>query len=509
MNTESTLWLGNKASFDTISEFRAKAHEFKDDYKADFFNDKEDSPETEHDLLEVQGNVGIVSISGPLVAGSAGFMRYFGVTGYEDIASAMLAGLQNPAVEAFVLAVSSPGGEVSGCHETAMFIDQVGKIKPVTTYASGMMASAGLWLGATAKHVSCSATAIIGSLGVMRVHKDVSEALKADGVKVTIIRSGDKKNLVNPYEPLSEEALAVAEAQAAAIHEVFTAWVADHRGVSVDAANTRFAQGQEFVGKWAVEAGLADSVGTLEQAVTKASNLGKARSGRKSVPAGGQNPLNFMRAEASSSNNTVLSGAGGTSTDSVADNSAKTQGTFMPKPYTQEQLAAMAAGVILEPTSGASSPDGSAGSEPDATGNTASTETSAVTDPKDAEIASLKSLLAESTEKVNATEAEVATLTAKVASTEGSLASVSEIVRSSLKAMMIPLNADAKAVATMDAATLVSEHARVSALFKETFKVGAAASMAPASQEEAPKPKIPAVLSPLASRMAMSVPRAK
>ena len=180
----------------------------------------------------------------------------------------------------------------------------------------------------------------------------------------------------------------------------------------------------------------------------------------------------------------------------------------MPKPYTQEQLTAMAAGVTLEESPEASASTGSAGDEAAATGNTASTETSAVTDPKDAEIATLKSLLATATEKVTATEAEVETLKATVASTEGPLASVSEIVRASLKSMLIPLNADTKALATMDATALAAEHARVSALFKETFKVGAAASMSPTGPEDKPKPKVPAVLDPRVNRMAMSVPRA-
>lgn len=511
MSFESVIWLGNKASFDAVADLKAKQHEFKDEFKADYMRDGMENPadKPEHPLLDVQANgVGIVNVSGPLVAGSAGFMRFFGITGYEDVANAFLAGLQNPDVQSFVMLVNSPGGDVAGCHETAMFIDQISKIKPVVTYASGLMASAGLWLGATGSYSMCSATTIVGSLGVMRVHRDVSKAMENDGIKVTIIRAGDKKNLVNPFEPLTGEALAVAEDQASAIHEVFTAWVADHRGVSVKVANTNFAQGQEFVGKWAVDAGLIDAIGTLEQAVAKSYGLQKSKGGRKSSGMRPQIISNSVRVEASSSNNTAVSGAGDTTANQLPDNDDQKQGNPMPKPYTQEQLAAMAAGVILEETPEASASTGSAGAAPDETGNTASTEASAVTDPKDAEISSLKALLATADEKIAATEAEVVTLKATVASTEWPLASVSEIVRNSIKAMLIPLNADTKALAAMDAAALVTEHARVSALFKDTFKVGAAASMAPAEPEEKQKSRIPAVLDPRVSRMAMSVPRA-
>lgn len=50
-------------------------------------------------LLEVRDGVGIISLKGPLITGSAGFMRLFGITGYTDFQEALMEGATDKSVK--------------------------------------------------------------------------------------------------------------------------------------------------------------------------------------------------------------------------------------------------------------------------------------------------------------------------------------------------------------------------------------------------------------------------
>lgn len=99
------------------------------------------------------GNVAVVGIKGPLINGYAGFMRFFGYTGYGDVRAAVSQALADDSISSILLDVDSGGGQVAGVHDLSKFLAKAGKMKPVTTFTGGTMASAALWSGSSGKKV--------------------------------------------------------------------------------------------------------------------------------------------------------------------------------------------------------------------------------------------------------------------------------------------------------------------------------------------------------------------
>ena len=97
------VWYGNEKSYDAVLDAQVQ---LKAMLKANPGLDAFDPPS----LLEVEDGVGLVSIAGPLINGSAGWLAIFGVTGYDDIADALLEGVSDKSVKSIVLQVDSPGG---------------------------------------------------------------------------------------------------------------------------------------------------------------------------------------------------------------------------------------------------------------------------------------------------------------------------------------------------------------------------------------------------------------
>lgn len=440
------LWLGSQESFDayTAAEVR-KLADPKFSAAADF------SAEVMSQIYSVQQNVGVISVKGSLVDGSAGYGVFYGQTGYDDIRAALVAAVSNSDVKAILLDVSSGGGQVSGVDDTAQLIARVNKVKPVVTYTGNLMSSAALWLGASATLTVAGKTAIVGSLGVIMVHLDRSRQLADAGIKPTIIRAGTEKALATPYEPLSEKAQAGLQSQADVLYGVFLNHVASSRGVSATNGDKKFGQGRVFIGQQAVDAGLVDKLGTYEDAFTKAQALSKPKK------AAGMKADVLLCPPAAAS---------------LSDNPEHIEGTTtMPQPLTDEALAAMAAGVELETETSeeaAAAPAAASAATPTPAVDQAEA-LAALTAAHEAAIADLK------------TQHEAA-LTAATSRLEKFV----DIARNSVKTMGIHFGVKADAVASMDADQILAEHTRLADLFKTKFKVGGVAATTP---EVVPKVK--------------------
>lgn len=227
-------------------------------------------------LVEVKDGVGIVSLKGPLVSGSAGFMRLFGITGYADFQEALLEAATDKSVKSLMLDVSSPGGAVEGVDEASDMLKQVAALKPVLTYAGGNMLSAGYWLGSGGSRRLASRTSMVGSIGVVVTHIERSRQLEKEGITPTIIRTGKWKALGGPYEPLSDLAKAELEALAQDINQIFEARVATNLNVSQRQVHDKMGQGRQFMGAKAQEIGLVDGIASFQEAFMTAKLLARS-----------------------------------------------------------------------------------------------------------------------------------------------------------------------------------------------------------------------------------------
>lgn len=211
--------------------------------------------------------VAVVPIHGTLVRRTIGLEAESGLTSYAAIASQIDAALASPEVAAILLDVDSPGGESGGVFDLADRIRAAAQVKPVWAVANDMAFSAAYALASAATKVFVSRTGGVGSIGVIAMHVDQSEKDAHDGVRYTAVFAGDRKNDLNPHEPISDEAHAFLKAEVNRVYGLFVETVARHRGI--EPSTVRDTEAGLFFGQAAVAIGLADAIGTFDVALAQ------------------------------------------------------------------------------------------------------------------------------------------------------------------------------------------------------------------------------------------------
>ena len=227
----------------------------------DLTNERERKPLTRR----IDG-VAVMDINGTLVHRSSWMDALSGLVSYDQIQEELDAATADPNVRGIVLALNSPGGEVGGMLELAARIREANGSKPVVAVAADLAASAAYVLGAAAGKFLVGEAAVVGSVGVVYAHLDVSEADKMAGVKVTHVHAGARKVDGNPHQPLEGEAMHTLQALVDETYGAMVRQVSKHRGLVEEAV--RATEARVYVGPAAATAlGLADGLGTVRGAV--------------------------------------------------------------------------------------------------------------------------------------------------------------------------------------------------------------------------------------------------
>ena len=218
-------------------------------------------------LPKVAGNVAVLPLHGVISQRSSIWQEVFGGTDTEGFGAAFTTAINSPKVGAVLLDVDSPGGTINGVPELADVVYRGSQIKPVAAIADTQMASAAYWVGSqvggSRKRLAAAPSADVGSIGVFRVHEDISEMLAMDGIDVSFIAVPEFKTEANPYEPLSESARVHHMSQVQAAYDMFVGHVARGRGVNKSMVKDAFGKGRMFHAQQAAEMGLVDRVATL------------------------------------------------------------------------------------------------------------------------------------------------------------------------------------------------------------------------------------------------------
>ena len=213
--------------------------------------------------------VAIVPVHGELVNRGAWVGASSGLVSYEGLRHALRNAAAAPKVKALVLDVDSPGGMVTGMIETAGLVRAIAAEKPVIAAGDGRMASAAYGLSSGATRIVASETGMTGSIGTLWVHQDHSRRLDKAGVKVTLIHVGARKVEGNPFEPLPEAVRTSIMGELGKLQSMFVGAVAEgRRMLRRDAIEAT--EAAVYLGRDAVDAGLADAVGTVDDAVGEA-----------------------------------------------------------------------------------------------------------------------------------------------------------------------------------------------------------------------------------------------
>lgn len=187
-------------------------------------------------------------------------------TGYEYITQALKRGVADGNVRGIAFVVNSGGGMVSGNWDCVDRIYAAREQKPIRAYAAEHAYSAAYNIAAAAGPLTVARTGGVGSIGVVVTAIEVSRALENAGITVNIIRSKPDKMEGNAYEALSEGARERFQQRVDEFHGQFVAMVAKHRGMTAAAVDATDAH--TFMAHQAVANGLADEIGSLDDALT-------------------------------------------------------------------------------------------------------------------------------------------------------------------------------------------------------------------------------------------------
>jgi len=227
----------------------------------------ESEPERVRKLYEMVEGIAIIPVEGTLVHKLGSVHPWSGMTGYDGLAQILRTARADDDVKAIMFDGDTPGGEVSGCFD---FADELYEGtaanggKPTWWMANEMSFSAGYALASQCDKVIIPRTGGVGSVGVVMLHMDMSEALKKGGVAVTLIHSGEHKVDGNRYERLPKSVLEELTAECDATRELFAETVARGRGMTKDAVLAT--EARCYSGKNAVAAGFADTVASESDA---------------------------------------------------------------------------------------------------------------------------------------------------------------------------------------------------------------------------------------------------
>jgi signal peptide peptidase SppA len=214
-------------------------------------------------------SIAVISVVGTLVSRSGYLDAASGLQAYGDIADAIVAAMDDASVRGVILDVDSPGGEVGGLFD---IVEQIraarsASAKPLWAVANESALSAAYAIASAADRLYVTRTGEVGSVGVVAVHVDESQADAKAGLAWTFIFAGDRKVDANAHEPLSERARATIQADVERLYSEFCALVTVNRDLTVE--SVRGTNAAIYRGELAIRAGFADRLGTLDTAIAE------------------------------------------------------------------------------------------------------------------------------------------------------------------------------------------------------------------------------------------------
>jgi len=210
--------------------------------------------------------------------GSTAGIWSMGGTSVADVKEKLKRAEENDAVKGVLLRIDSPGGEVTASdliyREVRAFRRRSGK--PVVAYLMGLATSGGYYVALAADRVVAGPTTITGSVGVIMDFIDVELLMKTLGVRRETVKSGEMKDMGSPFRGMNEAEREVFEGVNRAMFERFLTLVRQRRKLSPE-ATARIADGRILVGRQALDLGLVDALGDLDDALDDLKRLAGIR----------------------------------------------------------------------------------------------------------------------------------------------------------------------------------------------------------------------------------------
>jgi len=216
-----------------------------------------------------KAEIAVVVASGSIIDGN----QPEGTIGGDTLAEMFAAIEEEDQVKAVVLRVDSPGGSAFA---SDVIRDSIASLRkkniPVVISMGSYAASGGYWIATESDKILALSTTITGSIGVFGVIPTFEDSLSAMGVYSDGVGTTNIAGMLQLSRAMTPEAKMIMQSGVDHVYTRFLTLVADARESTPNAIH-EIAQGRAWTGKKALELGLVDELGDLNDAIASAATL--------------------------------------------------------------------------------------------------------------------------------------------------------------------------------------------------------------------------------------------
>lgn len=175
-------------------------------------------------------------------------------------------------VKAVVFRVNSPGGSAYISEQIWKEVVELKSKKPIVVSMGNYAASGGYYISCAANKIIAERTTLTGSIGVFGVVRNLAGTFEKVGVTTDVVKTNTFADLGDVSRPMREDEKALIQRSVEQTYDLFLSRCAEGRGMTKEAID-KIGQGRVWTGEQALERGLVDQLGGLDNAIQEVATL--------------------------------------------------------------------------------------------------------------------------------------------------------------------------------------------------------------------------------------------
>ena len=215
-----------------------------------------------------KNKIAVINVEGAIMTGEAAY----GVAGSDTIVKNIQSATKDKSVKAMVLRVNSPGGDVWASELITNALNEFKETdRPIISSMGDIAASGGVWVTTNSDEIWAEEDTLTGSIGVYGIVPTLDGIYDWAGIKVDGV-SSTKAGEWDEREAMPENITKLIQSSIDRTYDKFVSKVAENRGMLYEDV-LPIAGGRIWAGYKALELGLVDKIGDLEDALKSAAKL--------------------------------------------------------------------------------------------------------------------------------------------------------------------------------------------------------------------------------------------
>ncbi|NIT52653.1 MAG: signal peptide peptidase SppA [candidate division Zixibacteria bacterium] len=169
-------------------------------------------------------------------------------------------------IRGVLLRINTPGGTVTSSDIIYHEIKAFKRRRHIKVFAMVMdlAASGGYYIAQAADQIIAHPTSLTGSIGVIALKMNLRGLMDKVGVDFEVVKSGDKKDFLSPFRPLTEDERQIFQNTIDTLHERFVATIEEGRKNLSREEIKKLADGRIYTSRQALDLKLIDHIGYIE-----------------------------------------------------------------------------------------------------------------------------------------------------------------------------------------------------------------------------------------------------